>query len=280
MRKDIFYSWLTIVLIGIVVALVGAIQRINMPQVLCKEYTFSKVAYLAEGQENSLSFSIRYAYPVACNAPKEVLLKLQRAVCQTVLGDAFLDMQPQQAIEAYAAMKHNEYIQKNLPLLQEWAIDHDDEPVGVTLFNEELIINAAPIGDSLPLTTKPSIWSYAIEVYEYTGGAHGYNYLLAQNYNLQTGDIVTEKDLFIDDYYEHIKTLLLNALIAQTDNAETKRDLRRMGYSVEDVVPNENFYVTSEGIIYVYNPYEIAPYAMGRIQICLPWDSIRHLIRY
>ena len=118
-----------------------------------------------------------------------------------------------------------------------------------------------------------------MDVYEYTGGAHGNRYLLIQNYDLQTGDAVSEQDLFIDDYYESLKTLLLEALIAQTDEAETRKDLRRLGYSVADVVPNENFYVTDEGITYVYNPYEIAPYAMGCIQISLSWDSIRHLLR-
>ena len=279
MRKDILYSWLTIVLVGLVAALSGAIHRLSMPQVLCKEYTFEKVAYLEDGQESNLTFSIRYAYPVAVNASDEVLAKLQCAVCQMVLGDAFLDMRPQQAIEAYAAMKHNEYIQNNLPLLQEWAIDHEDESFGETLFNEELIISAAPIGNCLPLTNIPSLWSYAMDVYEYTGGAHGNRYLLIQNYDLQTGDAVSEQDLFIDDYYEQLKTLLLEALIAQTDEAETRKDLRRLGYSVADVVPNENFYVTDEGITYVYNPYEIAPYAMGCIQISLSWDSIRHLLR-
>lgn len=278
MRKDIFYSWLTIVLIGMVAALCGAIRRLSMPQVLCKEYTFEKVAYLEDGQESNLTFSIRYAYPVAVNASDEVLAKLQRAVCQMVLGDAFLDMRPQQAIEAYAAMKHNEYIQNNLPLLQEWAIDHGDESLGETLFNEELIISAAPIGNDLPLTNILSLWSYAMDVYEYTGGAHGNRYLLIQNYDLQTGDAVSEQDLFIDDYYEPLKSLLLEALIAQTDEAETKKDLRRLGYSVDDVVPNENFYVTAEGITYVYNPYEIAPYAMGCIKIFLPWNIVQHLI--
>ena len=279
MRKDIFYSWLTIVLVGMVAALCGAIHRLSMPQVLCKEYAFEKVAYLEDGQESNLTFSIRYAYPVAVNASDEVLAKLQRAVCQTVLGDAFLDMRPQQAIEAYAAMKHNEYIQNNLPLLQEWAIDHEDESFGETLFNEELIISAAPIDNCLPLNNIPSLWSYAMDVYEYTGGAHGIRYLLIQNYDLHTGDAVSEQDLFIDDYYEQLKTLLLEALIAQTDEAETRKDLRRLGYSVADVVPNENFYVTDEGITYVYNPYEIAPYAMGCIQISLPWDAVRHLMR-
>ena len=279
MRKDILYSWLTIVLVGLIAALCSTLQRIAMPHVVCKEYSFDKVAYLSEGQESSLTFSIRYAYPVAVNASEEVLSKLQRAVCQTVLGEAFLDMRPQQAIEAYAALKHTEYIQNNLPLLQEWAIDHEDEPLCETCFNEELIISAAPMTDHLPESADRFLWSYAMDVYEYTGGAHGNRYLLIQNYDLETGDMVNEQDLFIDDYYEPLKTLLLNALIAQTDNAESKRDLRRMGYSVADVVPNENFYVTQEGITYVYNPYEIAPYAMGCIEIFLPWETVRPLIR-
>ena len=47
-----------------------------------------------------------------------------------------------------------------------------------------------------------------MDVYEYTGGAHGNRYLLIQNYDLQTGDAVSEQDLFIDDYYEQLKNPL------------------------------------------------------------------------
>lgn len=53
--------------------------------------------------------------------------------------------------------------------------------------------------------------------------------------------------------------MLVEALIHQTENADTERELRKLGYSVEDIVPNDNFFVSEEGITYVYMPYEIAP---------------------
>ena len=73
--------------------------------------------------------------------------------------------------------------------------------------------------------------------------------------------------------------MLVEALIHQTENADTERELRKLGYSVEDIVPNDNFFVSEEGITYVYMPYEIAPYALGRTDIFLPWSVLNSILK-
>lgn len=276
MRKDITYSWLVILFIGIITGTIGAIKQLLMPIVVCKDFHFEKVVYLTTDKQDSLFISLDYAYPVAiAGTPKSTTCQaIQQSVCRILLGDAFVDMKPQQALEAYAALKHTEYIQNNLPLMQEWEMDNPDQPHGVTMFNQELIISASP------LSTGHGIWSYGIDIYEYTGGAHGNNYLIIQNYDLSAQGLVTEEDLFRPDYFEPLHKLLVSALIEQTEEASTERELKKLGYSIEDIVPNDNFSVSEEGITYVYNPYEIAPYAMGRTRIFLPWDTICNLLSY
>lgn len=275
MRTDIIYSWITILIIGLFAGVIGLVRQTAAPVVICKQYHFDKVVYLTQDRQDSLSMSFDYTVPHYSianeNAPYQ---QLARIVCAAVLGDAFVDMKPQQALEAYAALKHTEYIQNNLPLMQEWEMDNPDQPHGTTMFNQELIINASP------LSTGHGIWSYGIDIYEYTGGAHGNNYLIIRNYDLSTEGLVTEEDLFRPDYFEPLHKLLVSALIEQTEEASTERELKKLGYSIEDIVPNDNFSVSEEGITYVYNPYEIAPYAMGRTRIFLPWDTIRNLLSY
>ena len=275
MRTDIIYSWITILILGLFAGVIGLVRQAAAPVVICKQYHFDKVVYLTQDRQDSLSMSFDYIVPHYSianeNAPYQ---QLARTVCAAVLGDAFVDMKPQQALEAYAALKHTEYIQNNLPLMQEWEMDNPDQPHGATMFNQELIINASP------LSTGHGIWSYGIDIYEYTGGAHGNNYLIIRNYDLYTEGLVTEEDLFRPDYFEPLHKLLVAALINQTEEASTERELKKLGYSIEDIVPNDNFSVSAEGITYVYNPYEIAPYAMGRTHIFLPWDTIQNLLSY
>lgn len=275
MRTDIIYSWITILILGLFAGVIGLVRQAAAPVVICKQYHFDKVVYLTQDRQDSLSMSFDYTVPHYSianeNAPYQ---QLARTVCAAVLGDAFVDMKPQQALEAYAALKHTEYIQNNLPLMQEWEMDNPDQPHGATMFNQELIINASPF------STGHGIWSYGIDIYEYTGGAHGNNYLIIQNYDLSAQGLVTEEDLFRPDYFEPLHKLLVSALIEQTEEASTEQELKKLGYSIEDIVPNDNFSVSAEGITYVYNPYEIAPYAMGRTHIFLPWDTIQNLLSY
>lgn len=270
MRKSIIWSWSLLLFIGLVSAVCGAVQTMNLSKVLTVPYAMQKVVYLTPEQRDSLIVELSYTYPVRMPAPDSVLSKVQRSLKATLFGEAFADMQPQQAMEAYMAWKHTDYVHSTLPMAQEWYIDHTDSRSG---FNETLYIYGYELG------LAKGIWSYAEDGYSYTGGAHGYSYLLVHNYNLSTGEPVHEEDLFIDDYFEALHDLLVRRLLEQTEDATTERELRNLGYSLGDVVPNDNFYSTEEGITYVYNPYEIAPYVMGRTEILLPWSDIHTLLR-
>ena len=48
---------------------------------------------------------------------------------------------------------------------------------------------------------------------------------------------------------------------------------------IREIGPNGNFSVSEDGVTYIYNHYEIAPYAMGIIRVTLPWDDVRELLK-
>ncbi len=46
-----------------------------------------------------------------------------------------------------------------------------------------------------------------------------------------------------------------------------------------DIFPSENFILGDETITFVYNPYEIAPYAMGSTELIIPFSDIEKLLK-
>ena len=119
---------------------------------------------------------------------------------------------------------------------------------------------------------------YRIYYHEYTGGAHG-NYMTSfLNIDLNTLMPVHLSDLFVEDFKEPLTELLWQQLM--TDNkVASRQEIEDLGYgSTGELEPTENFYLTSKGITFYYNIYEIAPYVMGPTQITLSFESIQHLL--
>ena len=62
-----------------------------------------------------------------------------------------------------------------------------------------------------------------------------------------------------------------------------KEELAREEYAddidMDNVNVTENFFVDDESIHWIYNPYEIAPYALGAIEVSIPYSDIeRYMI--
>ena len=58
-----------------------------------------------------------------------------------------------------------------------------------------------------------------------------------------------------------------------------RKELEDMGYvTVGELEPTDNFYLTENGISFFYNVYDIAPYAVGAIEISLPYEMLSHLL--
>ena len=110
--------------------------------------------------------------------------------------------------------------------------------------------------------------------YDYTGGAHGFTGIGHDVFNMTTGEIVTEEDLFVEDYYGQVAELLAASL--EIYLAEIDEDPEMM-FSLPE--PNGNFAVSEEGITWTYNPYEIAPYSMGIIDLPVSWDELKPYLK-
>ncbi|MBQ8989920.1 MAG: DUF3298 domain-containing protein [Prevotella sp.] len=120
---------------------------------------------------------------------------------------------------------------------------------------------------------------YLATVDYYEGGAHGINQLLTLNFEAKTGRLLTLSDIFVPGYEQSLKNVLFKALKAKTA-CGTLTALHEKGYlNSMDIFPSENFILGEETITFVYNPYEIAPYALGSTELIIPFSDIEKLLK-
>ena len=46
-------------------------------------------------------------------------------------------------------------------------------------------------------------------------------------------------------------------------------------FYVDPIEPSESFSVNDEGLTFYYQPYDVAPYVFGVIEIMIPWEDLR-----
>jgi len=124
---------------------------------------------------------------------------------------------------------------------------------------------------------------YNIVVYKinqefYEGGAHPMNMQLIMNFNSETGDKITLSDVFAPGYQQKLNEILLNALL-KARNAKNVKELNAEGFLVNsDMFATENFILGKEKIIFIYNPYEIAPYSKGKTVLEISYDDVKDIL--
>lgn len=109
---------------------------------------------------------------------------------------------------------------------------------------------------------------------DYTGGAHGnygyygYTFDAASGQLLELADILEDagrfQDAASDDIIQKLKETQGDGLFPEY--ADTVRDIwtRNEG---------PNWYLDAAGITFIFNPYEVGPYAMGDVRVTLPYEE-------
>ena len=116
--------------------------------------------------------------------------------------------------------------------------------------------------------------TYNVSYNEYTGGAHGMYSVVADVYDLTTGEIISEDALFAKGFQSGVTKLLAAAL--ETYLADNDDDPEMLFSAPE---PNGNFSVSDTHVTWIYNPYEIAPYAMGSIELSVSWNDLKPYLK-
>jgi Deacetylase PdaC/Protein of unknown function (DUF3298) len=128
-------------------------------------------------------------------------------------------------------------------------------------------------GDTLLIS--PKVISIYYQVYSFTGGAHGNSNINYLNFNAQTGDLLELNDIVSD-------TTALKK-IAELKFEKTQKQFAKdndFEYDRTSYFWEKPFYlpaniaVTKTGLLFMYNPYEAAAYALGPISFDLTWQEL------
>ena len=114
--------------------------------------------------------------------------------------------------------------------------------------------------------------------YAYTGGAHGMEVKKFMNFNMKLGRELTLQDVFQENQMETLRSLIKNKLM-ESFAEESHNSLTDAGFFQDSVPLTENFYLTTFGVGFHYNPYEIAPYAFGSPEVFLKRDEINIILK-
>jgi hypothetical protein len=134
------------------------------------------------------------------------------------------------------------------------------------------VLNYTEQQNLLIVYQSPTIVSFSNFNYSYSGGAHG-NY--ATSYTAV--DPSTGKKIALSGVLSPLGIKQLNKLLEKnfrkTFKLAATEPLTEAGLFNNKIEANGNFFLTGKGIGFGYSPYEIGPYAMGGLDIFIPYTD-------
>lgn len=121
-----------------------------------------------------------------------------------------------------------------------------------------------------------SILSLVLNHYEFTGGAHGNYYSIGFTFDLKTGELLTLESIITKESLPFI-TKLCEEKIKQMYEAGSLIDAGLFEDHIE-LTMDQDFYLTQDALVFQFDPYEIAPYAMGNIEVSIYAEEISEFL--
>ncbi|MCD7761280.1 MAG: DUF3298 and DUF4163 domain-containing protein [Clostridiales bacterium] len=116
--------------------------------------------------------------------------------------------------------------------------------------------------------------------YSYSGGAHGYSFSYGRSYDVQSGSrlslaFLSATGVDFPTYALERVTELCGSEAYSGLVFDTAVDQE----ALSDVVSDEQFLLTEDGVVFLADPYVIGPYASGIIEFTLPYDELEGVVK-
>lgn len=126
-------------------------------------------------------------------------------------------------------------------------------------------------GSTLLLNKK--VATVHLDGYSFTGGAHPNPFTTVVSYNMQDGGNVLNINALVAD--TNAVRSMLEAGYKQAKGMKPEENISELLYPELPQLPMPaNAAVLPQGILFYYNAYEVAPYAVGPTEIVLSWEQL------
>lgn len=114
--------------------------------------------------------------------------------------------------------------------------------------------------------------------YEYTGGAHGNSQTITLNYDLKNDRIIQLSDLFKQNS-NYLAVISKNSIEQITEKQGEYADSEWIETGAGAKAENyKNWFITQDGLKFVFDAYQVGPYAAGSFETILPFAKFDYSI--
>ena len=128
------------------------------------------------------------------------------------------------------------------------------------------------------LGQRENLASFTLHYYSYSGGAHGMYSTHFVNVDLDKKAVIRLDDVFTKAQQNKVKALLWE--IYQNESRGDNGERQEPFTAKADFYLSDNFYFSQDGIVFVYPPYALGPYAAGEkeLRLSLYDDEVKALL--
>lgn len=127
------------------------------------------------------------------------------------------------------------------------------------------------------IRNTPVYLATTVEFYSFSGGAHGNHATLYHNYDPVNKKALTLTDVVSDENYDELNQLA-ESIFRKQEGLTPEQTLDDYFFEDNTFKLNENFTLTKDGLLFLYNIYEIKPYADGTTELIIPAEEVRPLL--
>lgn len=236
-------------------------------------------AYLTEDASSPYcDFTLDYSY--LNEKDDSIAGVINRAIQWEFLGEEFASLSPEAAVDSFKNVYLRDY-RKEVGELYQADLDKSTSRETVPQWYAQTYSMVTFVEEGYGGTVNATA-SYYVDM----GGAHPNQWSRWINYDFTTGKQLAKEDVFRDDAIQDVERILFAKLLANRaelhPDAEVKtlEDLQALGYlQMTNIYIPDNFLLSKNAVMFLFNRYDIAPYSAGEIVLEVPYEEIGHCLK-
>lgn len=134
---------------------------------------------------------------------------------------------------------------------------------------------------SLMPDSKEGVISYMVEISNYLGGVHGQYNVLYLNMDAKTGKLLNADDVFNQKFMNEAPKVIEKRLMemCECDTKEQMMEEYMLCMLGDPFVSDNNFALLKDSILFNFNAYEIAPYAVGNVEVKFSYKDLEKYMK-
>lgn len=236
-------------------------------------------AHLTEDASSPFcDFSVDYTY--LDEEGDSIATLINRTIQGEFLGNDYASLTPEEAVDSFMNVYIRDYRKETGELYQvDRAKGTSDEEIPAWYNQTYSLVTFIEEGHGGTINVSANVF---ID----TGGAHPHQWSQWLNFDFESGKLLTKDDVFLASAKVDIERMLLDHLmlmqaeIYPDESLKTLEDLQQKGFlQMTNMYIPDNFLLHKEGVSFLFNRYDIAPYSAGEIVIEIPYEEIGYCLK-